>query len=190
MNKAATVILIDGNSVFHSARQHGFTVDYLKLRNLLTGMNAGGGLVRTVVYTGTSEDSSGQQSFLAWLRRSGFRVVAQKVRVDSTGIKSVNLDVEIATDIMRYALMEGVENLVLVSGNESLVYPLEFVRAATAVSTEVACFRDATAGKLIESVDSFRDLTPLTDKFKMDKREKQEVDSDDELDSELLYKRL
>ena len=66
-------VFIDGNNIFHSARQLGFEVDYAKLLAVLVGKDRE--LLRAFFYTGVDEGADRQRGFLHWMRRNGFRVI-------------------------------------------------------------------------------------------------------------------
>ncbi|HNX95966.1 MAG TPA: NYN domain-containing protein, partial [Holophaga sp.] len=66
-------VFIDGNNIFHSARQLGFEVDYSRLLTALVGKDRE--LLRAFFYTGVDEGADRQRGFLHWMRRNGFRVV-------------------------------------------------------------------------------------------------------------------
>ena len=72
-------VFIDGNNIFHSARQLGFEVDYSRLLNLLVGRDRE--LLRAFFYTGVDETADRQRGFLHWMRRNGFRVVQKPVKL-------------------------------------------------------------------------------------------------------------
>ncbi|MDR0498239.1 MAG: NYN domain-containing protein [Holophagales bacterium] len=166
-------VFIDGNNVFHSARQLGFEVDYSKLLEMLTGKDRE--LLRAFFYTGVDESADRQRGFLHWMRRNGFRVVQKSVRVDRDGTRRAHLEVEIATDMMAFA--DKVDTIVLVSGDEDFAYPLS-VLAQRGVRIEVAGFRSAMANKIMDCADRYIDLDSLMDKFRKDSSYEEE-DPDD-----------
>jgi len=165
-------VFIDGNNVFHSARQLGFDVDYAKLLELLVGVDRK--LLRAFFYTGVDESADRQRGFLHWMRRNGFRVVQKPVRPDREGVRRARLEVEIATDMMAFA--DKVDTIILVSGDEDFAYPLS-VLAQRGIRIEVAGFRSAMAHRIMDCADRCIDLDSMLDKFR--KESPYEEDPDD-----------
>ncbi|MCL1892881.1 MAG: NYN domain-containing protein [Holophagaceae bacterium] len=154
-------VFIDGNNLFHSARNLGFEVDYSKLLEMLTGKDRL--LIRASFYTGVDESADKQRNFLRWMRRNGFMVVQKPVKADRDGLRRANLEVEISTDMMAFA--EKVDTIILVSGNEDFAYPLS-VLAQRGTRIEVAGFRSAMASKILDCADRYIDLDSLSEKFR------------------------
>lgn len=165
-------VFIDGNNVFHSARQHGFEVDYARLLAHLVG---GRELLRAFFYTGVDENADRQRSFLHWMRRNGFRVVQKPVKVEKDGSRRARLDVEIATDMVAYA--DKVDLVILVSGDEDFAYPLQAL-AQRGIRVEVAGFRQAMANRLLDSADRFIDLERAADRIRKEGLVAEDEDDD------------
>ncbi|MDR2560696.1 MAG: NYN domain-containing protein [Holophagales bacterium] len=161
MTKCA--VFIDGNNVFHSARQLGFEVDYSKMLEMLRGRDRV--LLRAFFYTGVDESADRQRGFLHWMRRNGFRVVQKQVKLDRDGIRRAHLEVEIATDMMAFS--DKVDTIILVSGDEDFAYPLS-VLAQRGLRIEVAGFRSAMSSKVLDCADHHIDLDSMLDKFRKD----------------------
>ena len=145
-------VLIDGNNIFHSARQISREVDYSLLREFLVGNDE---LVRTFFYTGVEEGADRQRGFLHWMRRNGFRVISKAVKLEKDGTRRAHLETEITTDLVSIA--NYVDRIVLVSGNEDFAYPIQAI-SQLGVRVEVAGFRDAMANKLLDSADLWIEL--------------------------------
>lgn len=154
-------VFIDGNNLFHSARQLGFEVDYGRLLPLLVGKDRE--LLRAFFYTGVDEGADRQRGFLHWMRRNGFRVVQKPVKLERDGTRRARLEVEIATDMLAYA--DKVDLVVLVSGDEDFAYPLQ-VLAQKGVRVEVAGFRASMASRVMDAADRTIELDQLTDRFR------------------------
>ena len=165
-------VFIDGNNIFHSARQLGFEVDYSRLLNLLVGRDRE--LLRAFFYTGVDETADRQRGFLHWMRRNGFRVVQKPVKLERDGTRRARLEVEITTDMMNYA--DKVDLIILVSGDEDFAYPL-LTLAQNGIRVEVAGFRSAMANKVMDTADRYIELDLLSDRFR-----KEAGGSDDDLD--------
>ena len=154
-------VFIDGNNIFHSARQLGFEVDYAKLLAVLVGKDRE--LLRAFFYTGVDEGADRQRGFLHWMRRNGFRVVQKPVKLERDGTRRAHLEVEITTDLLTYA--DKVDSIILVSGDEDFAYPLNAL-AQKGVRVEVAGFRSAMANRVMDAADRYIELDLLTDKFR------------------------
>jgi uncharacterized LabA/DUF88 family protein len=154
-------VFIDGNNIFHSARQLGFEVDYSRLLALLLGKERE--LLRAFFYTGVDEGADRQRGFLHWMRRNGFRVVQKPVKQERDGTRRARLEVEITTDMLSYA--ENVDLIILVSGDEDFAYPLNAL-AQKGVRVEVAGFRSAMANKVMDAADRYIELDQLTERFR------------------------
>jgi uncharacterized LabA/DUF88 family protein len=166
-------VFIDGNNIFHSARQLGFEVDYSRLLSLLLGRERE--LLRAFFYTGVDESADRQRGFLHWMRRNGFRVVQKPVKQERDGTRKARLEVEITTDMLSYS--DKVDLVILVSGDEDFAYPLN-VLAQKGIRIEVAGFRGATANKVMDAADRFIELDQITERFR--KEGNFEEDDEDE----------
>jgi uncharacterized LabA/DUF88 family protein len=154
-------VFIDGNNVFHSARQLGFEVDYARLLSLLVGKDRE--LLRAFFYTGVDEGADRQRGFLHWMRRNGFRVIQKPVKQERDGSRKARLEVEIATDMVAYA--SKVDLVILVSGDEDFAYPMQTL-AQMGIRVEVAGFRSSMANKTMDAADRFIELDQMTDRFR------------------------
>jgi uncharacterized LabA/DUF88 family protein len=162
-------VFIDGNNIFHSARQLGFEVDYARLLAVLLGKDRE--LLRAFFYTGVDEGADRQRGFLHWMRRNGFRVVQKPVKQERDGTRRARLEVEITTDMLAYA--EKVDLVILVSGDEDFAYPLQAL-TQKGIRVEVAGFRGAMANKVMDAADRYIELDQLTERFR------KEADLEDE----------
>lgn len=164
-------VFIDGNNIFHSARQLGCEVDYAKLLSMLVGKDRE--LLRAFFYTGVDDGADRQRGFLHWMRRNGFRVVQKTVKVERDGTRRARLEVEITTDMMAYA--DKVDLMILVSGDEDFAYPLNIL-AQRGVRVEVAGFRSAMANRVMDAADRYIELDQLVDRFRKDPGSEDETD--------------
>ncbi len=156
------IVYIDGNNLFHSAKQLGFELDYCKL---LAHLGEGRELLRAFFYTGVDEAADRQRGFLHWLRRNGFRVVQKPVKTEKDGSRRARLEVEIATDLLAYA--DAMDVAILVSGDEDFAYPLQAL-AAKGVRVEVAGFRSAMASRVMDASDRYHELDAAIDRIRKD----------------------
>ncbi len=156
-------VFIDGNNIFHSARQLGFELDYARLLTFLVGEDRE--LLRAFFYTGVDEGADRQRGFLHWMRRNGFRVVQKAVKIERDGTRSANLEVEITTDMLSYA--DKLDLVILVSGDEDFAYPLTAL-AQKGIRVEVAGFRSAMANRVMDIADRYIELDQFVEKFQKD----------------------
>lgn len=155
-------LFIDGNNLYHAAKQQGFEVDYGRLLKELT---EGKDLLRALFYTGVDEQADRQRGFLHWMRRNGYKVVQKPVKLEKDGARRARLEVEIATDLMAYA--DKIDLAVLISGDEDFAYPVEAL-AARGVRVEVAGFRASMSAKLLDAADRFIELDALAERIRKD----------------------
>jgi len=154
MSKSKVAIFIDGNNIFHSAVQAGIQIDYVKLLNVLT---EGADYSKAVFYTGSDEGAERQRGFLHWMTRNGFRVVKKPVTQDrATGTRKASLEMELATDMI-ISVMNGIDTIILVSGDEDFAYPLKRLQERD-IRIVVAGYRNAMANKLLDVADVFVEL--------------------------------
>ena len=161
-------VFIDGNNLFHSARQAGFEVDYARLLPVLV---EGRDLLRAFFYTGVDENAERQRGFLHWMRRNGYKVVQKPVKLERDGSRRARLEVEIATDLLAYA--DTIDLAILVSGDEDFSYPVQAL-AQKGVRVEVAGFRAAAANRLLDAADRFIELDGLADRIRKEPGEPDE----------------
>lgn len=161
-------VFIDGNNLFHSARQAGFEVDYARLLPVLVGDRD---LLRAFFYTGVDENAERQRGFLHWMRRNGYKVVQKPVKLERDGSRRARLEVEIATDLLAYA--DALDLAILVSGDEDFSYPVEAL-AQKGVRVEVAGFRASAANRLLDAADRFIELDGLADRIRKEPGEPDE----------------
>jgi uncharacterized LabA/DUF88 family protein len=158
-----TAVFIDGNNVFHSARQLGFEVDYAKLLHTL--LKPGDVLVKAIFYTGVDDGAEKQRGFLTWMRRNGFKVVTKPVKVEDNQ-RRAHLEVEIATDLL--LIGSQVEKAILVSGDEDFAYPVKAL-SDRLTRVEIASFKSSTANRLLDAADEISFLDDLSDNFRKDR---------------------
>ncbi|GAB4173096.1 MAG: NYN domain-containing protein [Coleofasciculaceae cyanobacterium] len=159
-NRGRIAIFIDGASLFYSAYQLGIEIDYVKLLCRLTD---GSRLLRAFFYTGIEFTNEKQQRFLQWMQYNGYRVVAKEVAQLADGSKKVNLDVEIAVDLM--ALAPFYDTAVLVSGKGELAYAANAV-SYRGVRVELMSLRSMTSDSLLDVCDRYIDMESIKEDIK------------------------
>lgn len=160
-NRGRVAIFIDGANLFYAALQLGIEIDYTKLLSCLT---AGSRLLRAFFYTGVDPTNEKQQSFLFWMRRHGYRVIAKELIQLPDGSKKADLDVEIVVDMM--ALVDSYDTAVLISGDGDLAYGVNAV-SYKGVRVEVVGLRSMTSDSLINVADSYIDINTIKEDIQL-----------------------
>ena len=157
LNRGRVAIFIDGSNLFYAALQLGIEINYTKLLSCLT---AGSRLLRPYFYSGVDSNNDKQQSFLLWMRRNGYRVIAKELIEFPDGSKKADLDVEITVDMM--SLIGCYDTAVLVSGDGDLAYAANAV-SYRGVRVEIVSLRSMTSDSLINVADAYVDLKEIID---------------------------
>lgn len=148
-------ILIDGASLFYAALHLKIEIDYLKLLAYLKNDRP---LLRAYFYTGIDRANEGQQGFLLWMRRNGYRVVAKDLTTLPDGSQKANMDVEMTVDMLM--LGDYCDTLVLLSGTGNLNYAVDAL-SYRGVKIELVSLRANTNEQLINLADRFIDLNDI-----------------------------
>ncbi|MGG6265974.1 NYN domain-containing protein [Leptolyngbya sp. AN03gr2] len=149
-----TAVFIDGASLYHAAQKLDIEIDYAKLLYELTKNNR---FLRAFFYTCVDRTNEKQQGFVLWMRRNGYRVITRDLaQFDAS--KKVNLDVEIAVDMMQ--LVDYCEKMILVTGDGSLSYAANCV-AYKGIQVEVVSLKSMLSESLLNVCDRFTDLETL-----------------------------
>lgn len=154
-NRGRIAVFIDGSNLFYAALQLGIEINYTKLLRYLAGESR---LLRSFFYTGVDSTNDKQQSFLLWMRRHGYRVVTKELTQLPDGSKKVDLNVEIAVDMM--TLVNHYDTAILVSGNGDLAYAVNAV-SYQGVRIELVSLRSMTSDILINYADYYTDLNDI-----------------------------
>ncbi|MEM8614643.1 MAG: NYN domain-containing protein [Cyanobacteria bacterium P01_H01_bin.105] len=154
-DRGRTAIFIDGSHLFYAALQLDIELDYTQLLSTLTVDSQ---LLRAFFYTGADSGNEKQQGFLLWMRRNGYRVVAKDLVPMPDGSKKINLDVEMAVDML--TLAPHYDTAVLVSGNGNLAYAVDAV-SKQGVRVEIVGLRTMTSDNLINVADTYLDIATI-----------------------------
>lgn len=154
-DRGRTAIFIDGSHLFYAALQLDIELDYTQLLSTLTVDSQ---LLRAFFYTGADSGNEKQQGFLLWMRRNGYRVVAKELVPMPDGSKKINLDVEMAVDML--TLAPHYDTAVLVSGNGNLAYAVDAV-SKQGVRVEIVGLRTMTSDNLINVADTYLDIATI-----------------------------
>ena len=162
-DRGRVAVFIDGLSLFYGARNLGIEIDY---KQLLRYFARDGRLLHAFFYAGVDSEleHSRQQGFLIWMRHHGYRVVTKAVQHFPDGNKKLDIDVEIAVDMMK--LSEHCDTMVLVSSNDTLTYAVQRV-GERGVRVELLGLGGNTGYDLLNLVDSYAELATIQDEVKM-----------------------
>jgi uncharacterized LabA/DUF88 family protein len=155
LDRGRVVVFIDGASLFYAAMQLEIEIDYNRLLNRLI---SGGRLIHAHFYTGVDPTNEKQKGFLYWMQCNGYRVITKDLVQAATGSKKVNLNVEIAVDMVR--LSPYCDTMILVSGDGDLTCAFDFV-TYQGVQTEVVGLRSMISEHLINVADYYTDLSMI-----------------------------
>ncbi|MEM7761864.1 MAG: NYN domain-containing protein, partial [Cyanobacteria bacterium P01_A01_bin.40] len=99
-------------------------------------------------------------SFLLWMRRNGYRVIAKKLIEFADGSKKADLNIEITVDMM--TLIGSYDTAVLVSGDGDLAYAINAI-SYKGVRVEIVGLNSMTSDSLINVADAYVDLLEIKD---------------------------
>ena len=154
-------VFVDLQNLYYSARAlYGKKVNF---KNVLEHAVAGRQLVRAIAYGITTEEAH-EEEFHDALSTQGFEVKTKPLQTFIGGQKKGDWDVGIATDILR--LEPKIDVAVLVCGDGDFVPLVEFAKEK-GLRMEIVSFRESTSTALVNSGDSFFDLSSKTSEFLM-----------------------
>jgi len=146
-------VFVDIQNLYYSARAiHTKKVNFGKILEEAVG---GRQLVRAIAYGITTEEAH-EGEFHEALASQGFEVNTKPLQTFVGGQKKGDWDVGIAMDILR--LEPKIDVAVLVSGDGDFVPLVEFSQDK-GLRMEVMSFQESTSRALVESADSFTDLS-------------------------------
>jgi uncharacterized protein (TIGR00288 family) len=159
-------VFVDIQNMYYSARAlYGRKVNF---KNVLGQAVSGRQLVRAIAYGITTEEAH-EGEFHEALSGQGFELKTKPLQTFVGGQKKGDWDVGIATDILR--LEPKIDVAVLVCGDGDFVPMVEFAKEK-GLRMEVMGFRESTSKNLIESADSFFDLSSNTKQFLLQETKK------------------
>ena len=162
-NRGRVAVFIDGLSLFYGAKSLGIEIDY---KQLLRYFTRSGRLLHAFFYIGVDSEleHSRQQGFLIWMRHHGYRVVTKAVQHFPDGNKKLDIDVEIAVDMMKLA--DHCDTMVLVSNHDTLTYAVQRV-GERGVRLELLDLGGQAGYELLNLVDSYVELAAIQDEVKL-----------------------
>ena len=169
VSNGKTVVFVDGQSLFITAKTLGFSIDFKKL---LDELKTHGDVIRTKYYTlvDDEDENSPLIPLTDWLSYNGYSVVIKYVRsyVDPDGRKKMkgNIAIEIAVDMMEIA--PHVDHVVLISGDGDFSCLLAAVqrqgKKCTVISS-VQSSQQMCSASLRKAADQFIELAQLRSKI-------------------------
>lgn len=148
-------IFINGSNFFSATTRLNIKIDYTKLLRYLTKKRK---LLRAYFYIAIDNTDKKQQSFLLWMRYSGYRVITKELIQHPDGSKKANLEVEIAVDML--TLARYCDAFVLLSGEEELTYAVNAV-SYQGVRVEVVSLGLTSSDSLLSVADCYSDLEDI-----------------------------
>lgn len=152
-------VFVDIQNMYYSARA--LYEKKVNFKNLLDEAVGSRQLVRAIAYGITTEEAH-EGEFHTALAGQGFEVKTKPLQTFVGGQKKGDWDVGIAMDVLRMGTK--IDVAVLVSGDGDFVSLLEFAKQQ-GMRMEVVGFRESTSSALIESADSFFDLSSEPNRF-------------------------
>src|SRR5438067_7503140 len=167
------LVLVDESNVVSAVRTQGRGLDWLKLRDFLTGGKTGRKLIEMVVYAGLppaipvwQEERDKKNKFVHWLRSNGFMVVTKDGAPAEEGHYKANVDVMMAIDALELSIEIRPDVVILVTGDADFAY-LAIKLRRHGIRVEVASV-SANLGNLLRSAaNNVIDLTGLFRTFEM-----------------------
>jgi uncharacterized LabA/DUF88 family protein len=171
--RSRVLVLVDESNVSSSVRTAGRGLDWLRLREFLTGPNTGRDLIEMVVYAGLppsipvwQEERDKKNKFVHWLRSNGFMVVTKDGAPAEEGHYKANVDVMMAIDALELSIEIRPDVVILVTGDADFAY-LAIKLRRHGIRVEVASVT-ANLGHILRSAASdVIDLAPLFRTFEI-----------------------
>lgn len=171
--RSKVLVLVDESNVSSSVRTVGRGLDWLKLRDFLSGENTTHDLIEMVIYAGLppaipawQEERDKKNKFVHWLRSNGFMVVTKDGAPAEEGHYKANVDVMMAIDALELSLEMRPDAVILVTGDADFAYLATKLRRH-GIRVEVASVA-ANLGHILRSAaNHVIDLTALFRTFEM-----------------------
>lgn len=153
-------VLVDIQNLYYSARVlHQKKVNFGQILKAAVGERNG---IRAIAY-GIKTLEGQEEKFFEALEKQGFEVKTKDLQIFPGGAKKGDWDVGIAVDAIK--LSKNLDVIVLVSGDGDYIPVVEYVQNTTGCRVEGIAFKESTSGKLIETLDSFTNISENKKKF-------------------------
>ncbi|MHA2346739.1 MAG: NYN domain-containing protein, partial [Candidatus Hodarchaeales archaeon] len=98
MTSKRVAIFIDGGNLYHAAKNLGFKIDYLRLRDYFVKNDET--LFKIFYYTAYDASEAFIIRILDWLKHNGFSVISKQVKRKNNIFFKGDMDVEIVVDML------------------------------------------------------------------------------------------
>jgi uncharacterized LabA/DUF88 family protein len=167
------LVLVDESNVGSSVRTAGRGLDWLKLRDFLSGPNTGRELIEMVIYAGLppampiwQDERDKKNKFMQWLRANGFMVVTKDGSPAEEGRYKANVDVMMAIDALELSVEMRPDVVILVTGDTDFAY-LAIKLRRRGIRVEVASVSQNLGNILRTAANEVIDLAPLFRTFEL-----------------------
>lgn len=154
-------VFVDVQNMYYSGRA--LYNKKVNFKAILEAAVAGRHLVRALAYGITTEEAH-EGEFHEALSKQGFEVKTKPLQTFIGGQKKGDWDIGIAMDILR--LEPKIDVAVLICGDGDFV-PLVSFAKERGLRMEVIAFRESASSALVESADSFLNLSDEPNRFLM-----------------------
>lgn len=161
------LVLVDESNVGSSVRTAGRGLDWLRLREFLSGAETGRDLIEMVVYAGLppaiplwQDERDKKNKFVYWLRSNGFLVMTKDGAPAEEGHYKANVDVMMAIDALELSVEMQPDVVILVTGDADFAYLATKLRRR-GIRVEVASVTQNLGNVLKSAANAVIDLAPL-----------------------------
>src|SRR4051794_21446533 len=172
-HRPRVLVLVDESNVGSSVRTAGRGLDWIKLRDFLSGPDTGRELIEMVVYAGLppaiptwQEERDKKNKFVHWLRSNGFMVVTKDGSPAEEGHYKANVDVMMAIDAVELSVEMRPDVVILVTGDADFAY-LAIKLRRRGIRVEVASVAQNLGQSLRSAANELIDLAGLFRTFEM-----------------------
>ncbi len=152
-------VFIDTQNMYYSARN--LFNAHVSFKNIVEAAVADRRLIRAIAYVVRTKTGE-EKPFFEALVKSGIETRVKDLQEFFGGAKKADWDVGIAVDAIRIA--DVLDVVVLVSGDGDYIPLVEYLKNRGR-QVELAAFRETTSSKLIETADSFLNLSENPKQF-------------------------
>ena len=167
------LVLVDESNVGSSVRTAGRGLDWLRLREFLSGTETGRDLIEMVVYAGLppaiplwQDERDKKNKFVYWLRSNGFLVMTKDGAPAEEGHYKANVDVMMAIDALELSSEMQPDVVILVTGDADFAYLATKLRRR-GIRVEVASVTQNLGSVLKSAANAVIDLAPLFRTFEL-----------------------
>ncbi len=117
-------ILIDGQNMFHGARDLDIKFSYKKLLKILRNQK---NILKEYYYTAFDPNNQSQIGFLNWLSKLGLIIRKRLLKKYSSGErKEKGIDVWLATDLNSFTINDEFDRVIILSGDGDFAPTIQF----------------------------------------------------------------